>query len=123
MSIAGALALAGAIPAGAEDEIECDGVLVQSRFALANCMLESAVAIAATLVTDQKGCNVGKWDIAAVVPEWVLATIPVQGYLTLSGNGDELNLTGRASAMLQNDVSCRVATTDDTNAIAGRAVN
>jgi hypothetical protein len=123
VSIAGALALAATLPAGAEDDIECDGILVQSRFALANCMLESAVAIAATVVTDQKGCNAGEWDIAAVVPEWVLATIPVQGYLTLSGNGDELTLTGQASAMLQNDVSCRVATTDDTNTFAGRAVN
>jgi hypothetical protein len=122
VSISGAVAPSETIPAGAEDEIECDGVLVQSRFALANCMLESAVAIAATVVT-QDGCNAGEWDIAAIVPEWVLATIPVQGYLTMSGNGDDLTLTGQASAMLQNDVSCRVATTDDTNTFAGRAVN
>jgi hypothetical protein len=121
VSIAAALALAGAMPASAEDEIECDGVLVQSRFALANCMLESAVAIAATVAT-QDGCNEGEWDIAAIVPEWVLATIPVQGYLTMSGGEDDLTLNGQASAMLQNDVSCRVATTDDLNTFAGRAV-
>lgn len=121
VSIAAALALAGAMPASAEDEIECDGVLVQSRFALANCMLESAVAIAAAVAT-QDGCNEGEWDIAAIVPEWVLATIPVQGYLTMSGGEDDLTLNGQASAMLQNDVSCRVATTDDLNTFAGRAV-
>jgi hypothetical protein len=121
VSIAAALALASAMPASAEDEIECDGILVQSRFALANCMLESAVAIAATVAT-QDGCNEGEWEIAAIVPEWVLATIPVQGYLTMSGGGDDLTLNGQASAMLQNDVSCRVATTDDLNTFAGRAV-
>lgn len=109
------------MPASAEDELECDGVLVQSRFALANCMLESTVAIAAAVAT-QDGCNEGEWAIAAIVPEWVLATIPVQGYLTMSGSGDDLTLNGQASAMLQNDVSWRVATTDDLNTFPGRAV-
>jgi len=124
LSVASALALVAATPAShaQEEEIECDGVLVQSRFALANCLVESAAAIAATVVT-QDGCTEGEWEIAAVVPEAYFATIPVQGYLTLIGNGDNLTLTGQSSAQLRNNVNCEVATTDSLNTFAGREIN
>jgi hypothetical protein len=123
LSVTSALVLAGVVPSAfAQDAEDCDGILVQSRFALANCMLESAAAIAAAVVT-QEGCLEGEWDIEAVVPEWVLETIPIQGFLTLQGGEDALALTGQSSAQLQNNVNCQVATTDAGNSFGGLEVN
>lgn len=88
LSVAGTIALAGMVPVSFADDDVCDGVLVQSRFALSNCMIESAVAIAASVAT-QNGCRAGEWNIQAVVPELYISTIPIQGYLVVSnGSGD-----------------------------------
>ena len=64
LSIASVIALAGSMPASADDCIE-----VQSLFAIANCMVESAVAIAAAAATEN-GCAEGEWSIDAIVPEF-----------------------------------------------------
>ncbi|MEA3277892.1 MAG: hypothetical protein U9Q81_21930 [Pseudomonadota bacterium] len=120
LSVASAIALTSAMPAYAEDEIECDGVLVQSRLALANCMIESAVAIAAGINAAGGGCQAGEWDIEAVVPEFVEQTIPIQGSLAVrSENEEEFSLTGQSSAQQQNNVNCQVATTDAANSFDG----
>jgi hypothetical protein len=121
LSIASAIALAGAIPASYADD-ECDGVLVQSRFALANCMIESAVAIAAAAATEN-GCAVGEWDIEVIVPELITRLIPLQGttYITNEG-GDIVELTGQSSALEKNNVNCRVATTTSGNVFDGKSL-
>jgi hypothetical protein len=124
LSVAAAIAMAGVIPASyAEDEVECDGILVQSRFALANCMVESIVAIAAAAASTN-GCAAGEWSISAIVPEWYRATLPIQGlaYVT-NGDGDEYELNSQSSAMLQNNVNCQVNTTDDVNTFDGQDLN
>lgn len=123
LSIASAFVLSGAAPVSYADE-ECDGVLVQSRFALANCMIESAAAILAAKVT-QGGCPAegGEWDIRAVVPEYIFGTIPIQGWLEVTdNNGDYIKLSGESSARLQNSVNCRVTTTSDDNKLGGMKV-
>lgn len=116
LSLAGAIALAGATPISAED---CDGVLVQSRFALVNCMIESAVAIAAS-AAEQNGCSGGEWTIEAIVPEYYLATIPVQGLTHVYNESDRYQLNGQSSALEKNHVNCRVATTESGNTFAGQ---
>lgn len=121
LSIAGAITLAGGISAAFADE-DCDGVLVQSRFALANCMIESAVAIAAAAATEN-GCQAGEWDIETVVPEYILNTIPIQGTTSITGNnGDIVELTGSSSALEQNNVNCRVSSTASGNVFDGKVL-
>ena len=102
------------MPASADDCIE-----VQSRFAIANCMVESAVAIAAAAAS-ANNCAEGEWDIVASVPELYLATIPVQGLATVTGNGDFYELNGNTSAQLQNNVNCSVKTTASGNTFDGK---
>jgi hypothetical protein len=118
LSIVGIIALGCAMAATYADDEVCDGVLVQSRFALSNCMIESATAIAASVAT-QNGCQAGEWNIQAVVPELVYATIPIQGYVVVSNGEDYYVLNGQSSAMLKNSVNCQVATTADVNTFAG----
>ena len=118
LSVAGAIALAGMMPVSYADDDVCDGVLVQSRFALSNCMIESAVAIAASVAT-QNGCEAGEWHIKAVVPELIYSTIPIQGYVVVSNGEDYYLLNGQSSAMLKNSVNCQVATNADVNTFAG----
>ncbi|MEN8165909.1 MAG: hypothetical protein ABFR65_00340 [Pseudomonadota bacterium] len=119
LSVASAIALAGAMPAYAEDE-ECDGVLVQSRFALANCMVESAVAIAAAAATEN-GCQAGEWDLVVDVPETNFRLIPLQGAATISnGSGDFVELSGQSSALAQNNINCRVETNSTGNVFDGK---
>lgn len=117
LSIASVIALSGAMPAFADDCVE-----VQSRFALANCMVESAVAIAAAAAS-KNGCAAGEWDIAAIVPEHVLSTIPVQGLAFIEGNGDSYELNGSSSAMLRNSVNCSISTAGSENTFAGEDLN
>jgi hypothetical protein len=117
LSVAAAIASIGVVPATyAEDD--CLGLLVQSRFALANCMVESAVAIAASAASGND-CQAGVWTIESIVPELVYQTIPIQG-LTLVYNGlDAYELTGQSSAQLQNNVNCQVNTTTEANTFDG----
>jgi len=125
MSVAAAIAIVGVIPTtyAEDDEVDCDGILVQSRFALANCMVESIVAIAAAAASTN-GCAAGEWSISAIVPEWYQATLPIQGLAYVSnGAGDTYELTGQSSAMLQNNVNCQVNTTDDENTFGDRELN
>ena len=121
LSVAAAVALAGVVPVSyaEEDDIECDGVLVQSRFALANCMLESAVAIAAAAAS-ANGCQAGEWTIEAIVPEYYLQTIPIQGLAHVYNEVDHYDLTGQSSAQLQNNVNCQVNTTASENTFDGQ---
>ena len=122
LTVVAAIAFAG-VSSVATAEEECDGVLVQSRFALANCMIESAVAIAAAAATEN-GCAEGEWEIAAVVPELISSLIPLQGATYISnGNGDFVELTGQSSALEQNNINCRVATTSSGNVFDGKEVN
>ena len=124
-SVAAAIAMAGVIPAtyAEDDEVDCDGILVQSRFALANCMVESIVAIAAAAASTN-GCTAGEWSISAIVPEWYRTTLPIQGLAYVSnGAGDAYELTGQSSAMLKNNVNCQVNTTDDENTFDGQELN
>ena len=120
LSVVAAVALAGVVPYtyADDDEIDCDGVLVQSRFALANCMVESAVAIAAAAASDN-GCQAGEWAIESIVPELYLATIPVQGLAHVYNGEDAYDLTGQSSAQLQNNVNCQVNTTSSGNTYDG----
>lgn len=120
LTVVAAIAFAGISGVATADEEECDGVLVQSRFALANCMIESAVAIAAAAATEN-GCVEGEWDITAVVPELISSLIPLQGATYLSnGGGDFVELTGQSSALEQNNINCRVATTSAGNVFDGK---
>jgi hypothetical protein len=120
LSVAAAIALVGVVPASyADDDDECDGVLVQSRFALANCMVESAVAIAAA-AAGENGCKAGEWTIEAIVPELYLATIPIQGLTHVYNGTDRYDLTGQSSAQLQNNVNCQVNTTASANSFDGQ---
>jgi hypothetical protein len=116
ISIASAIAFAGSMPVYAEDD---DCVEVQTRFALANCLVESAVAIAAAAAS-QNGCQAGEWMIDAIVPEHVLSKIPIQGLAYVEGNGDFYELNGSSSAMLKNNVNCSVSTTASGNSFAGQ---
>jgi hypothetical protein len=121
LSVAAATALAGAMPASYaddEDEFDCIGLLVQSRFALANCMVESAVAIAAAAASDN-GCQAGEWEIDSIVPEFYQATIPIQGLAHVYNGLDSYDLTGQSSAQLQNNVNCQVNTTSSGNTYVG----
>jgi len=113
LSIASVIALSGVSSASADDCVE-----VQTRFALANCLVESAVAIAAAAAS-QNGCAGGEWDITAIVPEFYLSKIPVQGLAIVEGNGDFYELNGSSSAMLKNNVNCSIATTASDNSFAG----
>jgi hypothetical protein len=123
VTVVAAIAFAGVSSvATAQEEEECDGVLVQSRFALANCMIESAVAIAAAAATEN-GCAEGEWEITAVVPELITSLIPLQGTTYISGNGDAVELTGQSSALEQNNINCRVATTSSGNVFDGKELN
>ncbi len=118
LSVASAIMLAGAVPATYAD----DCVEVQTRFALANCLVESAVAIAAAAASEN-GCEEGEWDIAAIVPEHYLAKIPIQGLAFVEGNGDAYELNGSSSAMLKNNVNCSISTTASGNTFAGQELN
>jgi hypothetical protein len=129
LSVAAAIALAGGIPSAyalEECEVEINGetvtgVLVQSRFALANCMLEAAVSMAKAAAT-KNGCQKGEWDITAIVPEFISSLIPLQGTTTITGDGDAVELNGVSSALEQNNINCRVTTTDANNIFAGDSV-
>jgi hypothetical protein len=121
LTVVAALAFASVSSVTTAETEECDGVLVQSRFALANCMIESAVAVAAAAATEN-GCVAGEWDIEAVVPELISGLIPLQGTTTISGNGDFVELTGQSSALAQNNINCRVATTSSGNVFDGKAL-
>lgn len=120
LSVASAIALAGAMPAYAEDD-DCEGVEVQTRFALVNCLVESAVAIAAAAASDNdNNCAVGEWDIDAIVPEWWLAKIPIQGLAFVSNGVDSYELNGSSSAMLKNSVNCSISTAASDNTFDGK---
>jgi hypothetical protein len=129
LSVASAIALAGGIPsAHALEECQVDingetvtGVLVQSRFALANCMLEAAASMAKAAAT-KNGCQEAEWDIKAIVPEFITRLIPLQGTTTITGNGDAVELNGVTSALEQNNINCRITTTDADNVFAGEPV-
>ena len=97
-----------------------DTVDVQSRVALANCMIESAVAIAAAMVTEN-GCQAGEWALDTTINEWINAKIPIQGALFVSDDEDFYELNGKMSARRgqSNDVSCAVQTVSDTVFFAG----
>lgn len=121
LSIASVIALTGSMPAYADDCVE-----VQSRFAIANCMVESAVAIAAAAASDN-GCAAGAWDIEAIVPELYLATIPVQGLTNVymeggieAGEAPIYVLNGNTSAQLKNNVNCSVKTEASGNTFDGK---
>jgi len=124
LTVVAAIAFAGVSSvATAQEEEECDGVLVQSRFALANCMVESAVAIAAAAAT-ANDCAEGEWDITAVVPELLTGLIPLQGTTYISSDGgDAVELTGQSSALEQNNINCRIATTSSGNVFDGKELN
>ena len=51
---------------GAALSANAETVDVQSRVALANCMIESAVAIAAAMVTEN-GCQQGEWALDTTI--------------------------------------------------------
>ena len=121
LTVVAAIAFVGAFNAATAQGEECeDGVLVQSRFALANCMIESAVAIAAAAATEN-GCVAGEWNITAVVPELISSLIPLQGTTAMFNDaGDYVELTGQSSALEQNNINCRVATTSSGNIFDGK---
>jgi hypothetical protein len=122
IAVTTAIALAGAAPATQAQEVECDGVLVQSRLALTNCMVESAVAVAAALVS-QEGCVAETWNIGALVDEYYLQTMPIQGSLTVAGGDDDFFLlNGKVAAVFnpaKNNVLCQVSSEDVENTLYG----
>jgi hypothetical protein len=108
--VAGAVALALGLSTRRAQEPECDGVLMQGRLALANCIVESAVAAD---VISQEGCNEGSWDIGALVDEYYLSTMPTRGSLMVQGggSGDSFVLNGKVSAVsnpARNNVLCGI---------------
>lgn len=118
-----AISLAGVTGSGQAQEVECDGVLMQSRLALANCMVESAVAIAAAVVKEE-GCAVESWQVSALVDEYYLSTMPIQGSLVVQGgaNGDFVLLNGKVAAVFnpaKNNVLCQVSSEDIENTLYG----
>lgn len=120
VAVSGGLALAIGLPA-ATVRAECEGVEIQSRLALANCMIESAVGIAAAMVQYQ-GCNAGEWDIRALVDEYYLQTLPIQGSLSVTGDGETFLLNGKSAAQFNpelNNVLCQVSSEDIANMFAG----
>lgn len=123
LAIAGAMTLATGIPVSRAQDVECDGVLVQSRLALANCMVESAVAVAAAMVS-QEGCEAESWELSALVDEYYLATMPIQGSVLVQGgaDADSLLLNGKVSAVFnpaKNNVLCQVSSEDIENTLYG----
>lgn len=116
LSVASAIALAAAMPTYADDE--CEGVMVQSRFALANCLVESAVAIAAAAAAEND-CQGGPWNIQVDIPETNFRLIPLQGTAYITGNGTDVELSGQSSALESNHVNCRIETTDSENIFDG----
>jgi hypothetical protein len=116
LSISSALALAVSMPVYAD---ECEGVLVQSRFALANCLVESAVAIAAAAAAEND-CQAGPWNIQVDIPETNFRLIPLQGTAYITGDGDDVELSGQSSALAANNVNCRIETTESDNLFDGK---
>ena len=117
------IAFAGAMPVTQAQEVDCDGVLMQSRLALGNCMVESAVAIAGAVIS-QEGCEVESWNLSALVDEYYLNTMPIQGSLIVTGgaNGDLFILNGKVSAVFnpaKNNVLCQVSSEDVENTLYG----
>jgi hypothetical protein len=117
LSITAVIALASVIPTFNAEA--CNDVLVQNRFALANCMIESAASIAATAAC-VNGCQPGVWNIEVVVPEVYISGIPIQGLTLVEGNGDYYELNGSASAFQRNNVICQVSTTSSANSYDGQ---
>ena len=115
LSVASAIAFAGmSTPTWAID--------MQSRTALANCLIEAAVSITATIATHKDVCEEGEWDLEVIVDEWIASKIPIQGSLFVSGDDAGYELNGKMAAVfnpLLNDVNCRVDTVDVGSTFAG----
>ena len=117
LSIANVFALATAAPA-------THAVDMHSRTAAADCMIEAAISIAATIITYKGSCDVGEWALDVQVNESIDDTIPMQGSLTVSGGEDAVSnykLNGKMAVFnpADDDVNCRVDTIAATNQFQG----
>lgn len=116
LSVTSAIALAAAAPT-------THAIEMQSRTALANCMVEAAISIAATIASYKEACETGEWDINVLVDEWIAAKVPIQGSLTVTGENTAFELNGKMSAVFNPnddpDVNCRVDTLDVGNTFNG----
>ena len=107
--------------ARAEEE---DAVEMNSRKALADCMIEAAASAIATIETTKGVCITGEWNIEVSVPESVDRGLPIQGRLMVYNDEDMFTYNGRLTARgaaneLTRDVLCEVQTVDTQNTFLG----
>jgi hypothetical protein len=81
------------------------------------------VAIAGAVIS-QEGCEAENWDLGALVDEYYISTMPIQGSLTVTGgeSGDYFLLNGKVSAVFnpaKNNVLCQVSSEDVDNFLYG----
>jgi len=121
-SIASAFALA-ASATHADDDIE--GVEMNSRMALADCMIEAAVSAIAAIETSAGSCVTGEWNLDVSVPEPYLNELPIQGTLVVYNAEEGFTFNGKLTAKgvvseEAQDVLCEVQTVGDDNAATGK---
>ena len=105
----------------AEEE---DAVEMNSRKALADCMIEAAASAIATIETTKGVCITGEWNIEVSVPEPVDRGLPIQGSLTVYNDEESFIYNGRLTASgtaseLTRDVLCQVQTEGTQNTFLG----
>jgi hypothetical protein len=117
VAVFGGLALAIGLPPASVQAEDCVGVEMQHRLALANCLIDSAVAIAAALVQYQ-GCHAGEWDMRALVDEYYLKTFPIHGSLSVTNENESYLLNGIIAPLFGN-LLCRASSEDIESLFAG----
>ena len=103
---------------------EEETVEMNSRKALADCMIEAAASAIATIETTKGVCITGEWNIEVSVPESVDRGLPIQGILKVYNDEEMFTYNGRLTARgtaseLTRDVLCEVQTVDTQNTFLG----
>ena len=103
---------------------EEETVEMNSRKALADCMIEAAASAIATIETTKGVCITGEWNIEVSVPESVDRGLPIQGSLMVYNDEEMFTYNGRltasgAASELPRDVLCQVQTVDTQNTFLG----
>ncbi len=106
------------------EQVEPEPVEMNSRKALADCMIEAAASAIATIETTKGSCITGEWSIDVSVLEPVDRGLPIQGSLTVHNDEESFTYNGRLTASgtageLPQDVLCQVQTVDTQNTFLG----
>lgn len=118
------LAIGAIVGASSLQVALAEPVEINTRKALADCMIESAASAIATIETTKGSCVTGEWSIEVSVPESVHRGLPVQGTLMVYNDEEMFTYNGRltakgAASELTRDVLCEVQTVDTQNIFLG----